>query len=138
MADNLRGRASASLGLRLQGRVEIAPLLRERLRIWLEHAGATETETFETVLAAAEAFANAVEHPHEPTSHLVDVGGAITDHTVTISIRDYGTWNSNQPRKQDSGLGLVIMEELMDVIYVERLPEGTTVTMRRRLPMLAQ
>jgi len=32
----------------------------------------------------------------------------------------------------------VIMEELMDVIYVERLPEGTTVTMRRRLPMLAQ
>jgi len=108
VADNRRGRASASLGLRLQAQAEFAPFLRERLRVWLEQAGATTTETFEVV-------------------------GTITDRTVTISIRDYGTWNSEQTRKEDGGLGLVMMEELMNTVQVKRALGGTTVTMRRRL-----
>jgi serine/threonine-protein kinase RsbW len=133
VADNLRGEAPAPLGLRLRAQAASAPLLRERLRIWLEQAGATRTETFEVVLATAEAFANAVEHPQEPTSHLLDVVGAIGDHTVTISIRDYGTWQSGQTCEEDGGLGFVIMEELMNGVQVERLASGTTVTMSKTL-----
>jgi anti-sigma regulatory factor (Ser/Thr protein kinase) len=125
--------APVSLGLRLQVRVEFARLLRQGLRIWLEQAGVKKTETFEVVPATTEAFANAVEHPQNPTSHLVDVTGAITDHTVTISIRDYVTWNGDQTRKQDGGIGFVIMEELMDAVRVEPLSDGTTVTMHRRI-----
>lgn len=135
MPDNLRGQAPASLGLRLQARAEFAPLLRQGLRPWLEQAGATKSETFEVLLATTEAFANAVEHPQEPTSHLVDVTGAITDHTVMISIRDYGTWGSEQTRKEGGGMGLLMMEELMDAVRVECFLDGTTVTMRRRLAM---
>jgi serine/threonine-protein kinase RsbW len=133
VADNPRGEAPASLDLRLQAQAAFAPFLRERLHIWLERAGATTTETFAVVLATSEAFANAIEHPQEPTSHLVDVIGAITDHTVTISVRDYGTWNSDQTRKEDGGLGFVIMEELMNGVQVERLASGTTVTIRKKL-----
>jgi serine/threonine-protein kinase RsbW len=135
VADNLRGEAPVSLGLRLPARAEFAPLLRERLRMWLEEAGASKTETSEVVLATTEAFANAVEHPQEPTSHFVDVVGAITDHIVTVSIRDYGTWKSWQTRKEEGGMGMGLMEQLMDGLQFDCLADGTTVTMRRRLAM---
>jgi serine/threonine-protein kinase RsbW len=123
----------ATFGLRLRARAEFGPLLRERLRMWLDEAGTTKMEKFEIVLATTEAFANAVEHPQEPTSHLVDVVGAITDHNVTISIRDYGTWKGHHSRKKEGGRGLAIMHEPMDGVQFERLTDGTTVTMRRRL-----
>ena len=90
-------------------------------------------DTAEILLATTEAFANAVEHPQDPTSHLVDVTGAITDHTVTISIRDYGTWKSEQTSKEEGGLGLLLMEVLRDTVQVDAFEGGTTVRMQRRL-----
>jgi anti-sigma regulatory factor (Ser/Thr protein kinase) len=101
----------------------------------LEDVSASKSEVFEVLLATTEAFANAVEHPHEPTSHLVDVEGSLTDGRVTISIRDYGTWQSEQARKEQGGLGLMLMEALMDVVQVECVLDGTTVTMHRHLAM---
>ena len=125
----------APLQLRLQARADCARLLRGRVRIWLEEAGATKQETFEVLLATTEAFANAVEHPQEPTAHLVDVEGTITDQALTISIRDYGTWQSEQTRRERGGFGQVLMEKLMDGVRVECSVDGTTVKMRRRLQM---
>jgi anti-sigma regulatory factor (Ser/Thr protein kinase) len=125
----------APLQLRLHARPDSARLLRERVRMWLEEAGASKQETFDVLLATAEAFANAVEHPQEPTAHLVDVEGTITDQAVTISIRDYGTWQSDQTPKAEGGFGQVLMEKLMDGVRVECSVDGTTVTMRRRLQM---
>ena len=101
--------------------------------MWLDDVDTTETEKFEIVLATAEAFANAVEHPQEPTSHLVEVVGAINNHTVTISIRDHGTWRGDHSRKEEGGRGLAIMNELMDGVQFDCLVDGTTVTMRRCL-----
>jgi anti-sigma regulatory factor (Ser/Thr protein kinase) len=76
------------------------PTLRHRLRAWLKEAGATKRELFEIQLAATEAFANAVEHPEERSSHLVEIAGTFTNRTVVLSIRDYGRWqNDNQPSK---------------------------------------
>jgi anti-sigma regulatory factor (Ser/Thr protein kinase) len=101
--------------------------------MWLEDAGANNREVFEVLLATTEAFANAVEHPHEPRTHVVDVEGMITDDAVTISIRDHGSWGSEQARKDEGGLGLVLMGELMDGVQVDPFEDGTTVTMQRRL-----
>jgi anti-sigma regulatory factor (Ser/Thr protein kinase) len=103
--------------------------------MWLAEASATATETSEILLATTEAFANAVEHPQQPSSHLVEVTGAITDHAVTISIRDYGTWKGDHSRKEEGGMGLGLMEDLMDGVQFDCLADGTTVTMRRRLAM---
>jgi len=80
------GQRLRPLQLRLEARPEYAHLLGERLRMWLEQAGATKTEVFEVLLATTEAFTNAVQHPQEATIHLVEITGSITDHTVSVSI----------------------------------------------------
>jgi anti-sigma regulatory factor (Ser/Thr protein kinase) len=123
------------LQLRLQARPEFASVLREEVRKWLRDAGASKREAFELLLAVTEAFANAVEHPEEPRSHLVDVEGTITDQAVTVSIRDYGKWQDEESHKKEGGMGLALMEKLMDGVRVECFLDGTTVTMQRRLAM---
>jgi anti-sigma regulatory factor (Ser/Thr protein kinase) len=130
-----QGNESGPLQLRLEARPEYAHLLRERLRMWLGQAGANDREMFEVLLATTEAFTNAVQHPQEPTSHLVEITGSITDHTVSVSIRDYGTWNGEPTRKEWGGRGMDLIEHLMDGVRVQRLLDGTTVTLRRRLAM---
>ena len=124
-----------SLELRLQARPEFVPVLRAHVRAWLWDISATKSEVLDVLLAATEAFTNAVKHPHEPSSHLIDVKGSITNGGVTLSIRDYGTWQSEQTRKEQGGLGLVLIETLMDAVKVESDVDGTTVTMQRRLAM---
>jgi anti-sigma regulatory factor (Ser/Thr protein kinase) len=69
----------ASLNLRLQVRPGSARDLRERLRRWLGDGGADKREAFCVVLATTEAFANAVQHPQDPTPQLIDVEGTISD-----------------------------------------------------------
>jgi anti-sigma regulatory factor (Ser/Thr protein kinase) len=109
------------------------PTLRQQLRGWLKEAGATDRELFEIQLAVTEAFANAVEHPEEPSAQLVDVEGTVTEQGLSISIRDYGKWQREEPCREEGGLGLGIMEVLMDGVQVEPSVDGTTVTMHRRL-----
>jgi anti-sigma regulatory factor (Ser/Thr protein kinase) len=103
--------------------------------MWLAEAGANKREIFEVLLATTEAFANAVKHPRKPTRSVVEITGSISDHAVSVSIRDYGTWHSEQTRKNEGGMGLPIMERVMDAVRVECFLDGTTVTMRRRLAM---
>jgi len=109
------------------------PLLRRQLGGWLQEAGATGRESFEIQLATTEAFANAVEHPQEPTSHLIEIEGAVANHKVAICVRDYGRWQDESSGKEDGGLGFAIMDALMDAVVIEPFEEGTRVTMQRRL-----
>ena len=67
------GEAEPSLRLSLDARPESIALLRRQLGGWLEETGATRGELFEIQLATTEAFANAVLHPEEPTSDLVEI-----------------------------------------------------------------
>ena len=129
---DLRG-PEPSLQLRLQARPESMSLLRHQLSAWLKEVGVMSRELFEIQLAVTEAFANAVEHPEEPTSHLVEIEGTVTNRTVALSVRDYGRWQDESSAKQDGGLGLAIMDELMDSVVVEPFEDGTIVTMQRHL-----
>ena len=122
-----------SLQLRLEALPESMPVLRDQLRGWLKDAGATDRELFEIQLAVTEAFANAVEHPEEPTSHLVEIQGTVTNRSVAVSVRDYGRWQDELSAKQEGGLGLAIMDMLMDSVVIEPFEDGTTVTMQRQL-----
>ena len=87
-------------------------VVRQQLRGWLNEAGATARELFEIQLAVAEAFANAVKHPEEPTSHLVEFKGTLMNGTVVVSVRDYGRWQYESPAREESGLGLAIMDHV--------------------------
>jgi len=110
-------------------------LLRRHLRRWLDEAGATARELFEIQLAVTEAFANTVEHPKEPTSHMVEIEGAVMNGTVALSVRDFGRWQDKPSAKENGGLGLAIIDTLMDSVVVEPLEDGTTLTMHRDLAM---
>jgi anti-sigma regulatory factor (Ser/Thr protein kinase) len=123
-----------SLQLRLEALPESMAVLRRHLRRWLNEAGATSRELFEIQLAVTEAFANAVEHPEEPTSHLVEIEGTVMNRSVALSVRDYGRWQYESGR-EEGGLGLAIMDELMDSVVVEPFAHGTIVTMHRRFAM---
>jgi anti-sigma regulatory factor (Ser/Thr protein kinase) len=124
-----------SLQLRLEALPESMAVLRDQLRWWLNGAGATDRELFEIQLAVTEAFANAVEHPEERTSHLVEIEGTVTNRTVALSVRDFGRWQDESSAREEGGLGLAIMDTLMDSLVVEPFEDGTTVTMHRRLAM---
>jgi anti-sigma regulatory factor (Ser/Thr protein kinase) len=132
-----------SLHLRLEALPDSLPVLRDKLRGWLNEAGVTDRELFEIQLAVTEALTNAVEHPEEPTSHLVEIEGTVvnrtkgtfTNRTVALSVRDYGRWQDESSAKDGGGLGLVIMDEFMDSVVIEPFERGTTVTMHRHLAM---
>jgi anti-sigma regulatory factor (Ser/Thr protein kinase) len=109
------------------------PALRDQLRGLLKEAGATGRELFEIQLAVTEAFANAVEHPEKRTSHVVEIEGTVTNRTVGLSVRDYGRWQNDSSAKQNDGLGLAIIDHLMDSVIVEPFEDGTIVTMQRQL-----
>jgi anti-sigma regulatory factor (Ser/Thr protein kinase) len=108
-------------------------VLRHQLRAWLKETGLTGRELFEIQLAVTEAFANAVEHPEDRTSHLVEIEGTLTNRTVALSVRDYGRWQDKSSNKEDGGLGFAIMDELMDSVVVQPFEDGTVVTMQRQL-----
>ena len=122
-----------SLELRLPARAECVPALRALVRSWLEEVRASKRAALEMLLATNEAFTNAIEHPHEPTSHFIDVEGSLIEGCVTISIHDHGTSQKERARKEHGGFGLVLIDALMDTVQVSRDVHGTTVTMQRRL-----
>jgi anti-sigma regulatory factor (Ser/Thr protein kinase) len=124
--------ANASLQLRLQAGPDSAHVLRRRLYLWLDELGAGSEEIFDVSLACTEAFANAVEHPNEPTTDAIDIEGSLSDSTITITVHDHGSWRQHRERAQ-GGLGLPLMRRLMDTVDVHAQPEGTAITMQRQL-----
>jgi anti-sigma regulatory factor (Ser/Thr protein kinase) len=125
----------ASLDLRLKARPELAAGLRRSLRSWLGEHGATTDEVFAVVMATSEAFVNAVEHPQDPTVDLIDIGGMVVDGVLTLTVRDYGSWQ--QRRRRPGGNGFLLMRELMDAVEVDHRLDGTEVTLRRRLTRIS-
>ena len=121
-----------SLQLRLQARPESALLLRQRLCLWLDEFGANEEEIFDLTLASTEAFANAIEHPRQPHTDVIDVEGSLKSGTITVRVRDFGTWRE-QRQRAEGGYGFLLMQQLMATVEVDRQPGGTTVTMQRQL-----
>ena len=123
---------SPSLRLRLEACAESAALMRERLSLWLEELGATAEAVFDFTLAATEAFANAVEHPHEPTANVIEVDGDVVDSTAKVTVRDFGSWGNLRVR-EEGGYGFEMMRKLVDAVEVARGPLGTSITLRRRI-----
>ena len=124
-----------SLRLRLQAHSESTSLLRQRLYLWLDELGATGDEIFDVALASTEAFANAVEHPREPHVRVIDVDGSLDGRTITVTVRDYGSWNHKWQRKEgeEGGYGLPLIRRLMGRVELDTQSEGTTIRMQRQL-----
>jgi anti-sigma regulatory factor (Ser/Thr protein kinase) len=124
--------SAVDLRFRLQARASSAPLLRRRLEKWLDQQQVSGRERFEVLLAASEAFANAVEHPLLPGAAVVDTEATLHGDELVVAIRDYGTWRDERDRAE-GGLGFPIMLTVMRDVEVDSQSDGSTITLRRRL-----
>ena len=84
------------------------------------------------LLAATEAFANAIEHPHAPTSRLIEVDGSFADGVLALTLRDSGSWGDHRQR-EEGGYGFPLMRRLVDAVEIDTGSHGTAVTLHRRL-----
>lgn len=124
----------AGLSLSVPAALNALPVVRERLRRWLESAGATKDDVHDIVLASWEACANAVEHPMGPTAKEIALHARESDREVLVSVRDSGLWLERGPATREGrGFGILLIEALMDDVEIERNSRETVVQMRRQL-----
>jgi anti-sigma regulatory factor (Ser/Thr protein kinase) len=121
-----------TLSLRVAATPRQAPLLRAHLRLWLTEQGASEDEIHDILLAANEAFGNAITHARQTRPIAVHVDASINDRVVEVVVRDHGRWQES-PHTGGVGLGLALMHALADTVEVHAAQEGTTVRLRRAL-----
>jgi serine phosphatase RsbU (regulator of sigma subunit)/anti-sigma regulatory factor (Ser/Thr protein kinase) len=99
---------------------------------WLRGVGASDSESYEVLVACGEACANAIAHAYPVGNASFEVNGRRLNGSIELEIRDFGSWR--EPRPGTGARGLSLMHELMDEVELERrTPGGTTVTMRRHL-----
>ncbi|MEX2253121.1 MAG: SpoIIE family protein phosphatase [Thermoleophilaceae bacterium] len=108
----------------------LAPL-RQSLNLWLSGIGAGGEETYDVLVACGEACTNAIQHAYPPGDASFRVEGSCDEGTLEITISDQGSWRPQAP--EAGGLGMQLMEGLMDSVEVSTGAHGSRVTLRRRL-----
>jgi anti-sigma regulatory factor (Ser/Thr protein kinase) len=112
----------------------VAPNLgdvRAALRRWLAEAGASRADAIDILLAVGEATSNVVEHAYGPVGGDMTIRAELVGGDAVVTVADRGSWRA--PRGTNRGRGSGLMAAASDDVRVERGPEGTTVTIRRRL-----
>jgi anti-sigma regulatory factor (Ser/Thr protein kinase) len=119
----------AHLDVRLPADLTSAPLARTALRRFLATTPLGERRSFDAVVAAGEAVANAIEHAYDRRPNQTFVLRARFENpTCTILVEDYGAWNDVEPLTT-RGRGIAMMRELCDSLEIDRTPSGTIVAL---------
>jgi serine phosphatase RsbU (regulator of sigma subunit)/K+-sensing histidine kinase KdpD/anti-sigma regulatory factor (Ser/Thr protein kinase) len=132
LAVRFEGVPAPELRLTLPAAPEALQTAREQLRAWLAHGGVGGDDAHDIVLATWEACANAVEHPEQPTASEFELEASRQGDSVRVTVRDAGRWRAPSER-EERGLGLLLMRNLMQSVEVTPAPTGTVVYMERRL-----
>ena len=120
------------LDLELSARPDSLTSMRQAVGRWLRAEDAEEDEIYEMLVAAGEAWSNAVAHAHPATSDVPFRLAAVRrGPEIEIKVSDTGRWRPPGGIRQ--GRGLALMGDLMDEVDIDRGAAGTTVTLRRRL-----
>ncbi len=125
------GATTVDLHLTYPAQLETAARVRQDLRRSLTEAGVPGEVVDDVLLAASEAVNNALEHAQDPRRPQIEVYLRLTGDTLMLRVRDYGTWRARRP-SMDRGHGSSLMTAVADVT-IDPGPDGTTVTMTRRL-----
>lgn len=120
-------------------RPESAAEMRETLRAYLTRQAVDADVAYQVVLAADEAFVNAVTHASD--GGLIRVSARVSDGEASVVVRDGGGGfvacrscsRSVPDALSTSGRGVFLIERMMDEVSVESGRDGTTVRMLRRL-----
>jgi anti-sigma regulatory factor (Ser/Thr protein kinase) len=134
-------RAEAALGetvrLTLTPDPDALAALRRMLRRWLIEMGAAPDEMGGIVMAANEAWQNAIEHGHDFQPVPVNVRFERDEDDVVVTVRDAG--GRGQPAGDpDRGRGIELMRGLMDDTHLDLgSHRGGVAVLRRRIGVLA-
>lgn len=120
------------LRFRLPAEPQSLAEMRRKLREWLEGNGVSAEQAQDVVVSCSEACANAIEHPLRPTEASFEVGATLRDGEVLLVVRDFGHWKEPGPNVE-RGLGLLLIENLMDGVEVLPREDGTEIRMHRRV-----
>jgi anti-sigma regulatory factor (Ser/Thr protein kinase) len=109
--------------------------IRGRLRNWLDSCSPGPATIQNSLVAAGEAIANAIEHGYQDQAgQQVRLHAVATAGQLRLTISDSGHW---QPPGPDGapyrGKGIPLMRALMDNVSIDAGPAGTTVTMDVRI-----
>ncbi len=131
LAVRVLGPPLGALQLSLPAKATSVPLVRHRLRVWLNE-NVPELDPVarcDLEVAWSEACTNVIRHAYGPGDATFEATAARDGDAVSLQVRDTGQWRP--PRGQHGGRGIALMRELCDEVRVDRRSEGTTVTMRR-------
>ena len=114
--------------------------MRQALRTYLSEQALGANVIYEVVLAADEAFINAVGHA-EAADGLIRVTARVSESEASVEIQDGGggfTLRRSDPQsvpnvRRTNGRGVFLIEGLMDEVSVRSGRRGTTVRMVRHL-----
>jgi anti-sigma regulatory factor (Ser/Thr protein kinase) len=95
------------------------PGVRSDLRGWLHGLDIPRPVADDIVLAAWELCANAIEHPGQATAD-VTVEGRAVPRGIRVAVRDPGPWTGVALTRAHRGLGLRIVEGLVDRLTIRR------------------
>ncbi len=121
-------------------RITTAPARTRRyLRPRLHALGFPEDAVFEMLVATSEAVTNAILHGARRSTDDIKVSVVIEDSALTITVTSPRTdWLVPRLTLPDPsaerGRGLYIMQRFTDSYKITQGPEGTTVSLTRRLP----
>jgi anti-sigma regulatory factor (Ser/Thr protein kinase) len=113
--------------------------LRIRLRDWLRGLGVSPSDRTDVELAVWEAAVNAIVHgrPAAGPATVTVRAGLDSAGRAVIQVSDRGRWRSPGPpdpdRRWPGGQGLLVIRQAADELDIAPGPDGTTVTVRRRL-----
>ncbi len=135
LAVRLLAEPAGPLQLTLPARPESVPLARHRLRAWLaaEFPDLDRMTRGDLEVAWSEACTNVVRHAYGPRDAVFAASASVADGTISLVVSDSGGWRP--PRGRYGGRGLALMRQLCDEVLIDRRADGTTVTMRRALPV---
>ncbi|MEU5790514.1 ATP-binding protein [Micromonospora purpureochromogenes] len=108
-----------------------ASAMRRDVRSSLEALHVHPDVVQDLLVAASEAFNNAVEHAQQPTRPEVRVRLQVGAGTARLTVRDFGAWRDRRSA-MDRGRGATLMNAFGDVRLMSTA-SGTTVTIERRL-----
>jgi PAS domain S-box-containing protein len=105
--------------------------LRQTLRRWLREVGAGSSIVTDLLIATGEAWANAIQHAYGADQGTIEVQFRPVDDAVEVVTRDRGRWRPES--LGEGGHGLDLMRGFADSVDIDTGPDGTVVTLRKKL-----
>ena len=118
----------------------VAAQMRRALRAYLDDQALDADVAYDVVLAADEAFINAITHAG--SSHdVIRVSACVSESEASVEVQDGGAgfmFRSSDPRavpdvRRANGRGVFLIESMMDEVSIKSGRRGTIVRMVKRL-----